>query len=386
MRVLHFAWTFSALTETFIYDPVQAVAGRVETLVVAHLRENAEARPIERLVLAGAYRGRLGTARDLLLAAVARDPTPGMTWVGVRRGLAAAVRSFRPDVIHAHFGDMGVLAAPVARHGGIPLLTSFYGYDASLRLRQPRWPAWYAPLAAGRNRVVVLSSDMARALVGAGLDGAAIAVVPTGKRLSDYRFRERACPPGRLVTVGRLVEKKGHLDAIETVGRLVREGQAVELEIVGEGPLEAALRSRVAALRLGGHVRLAGALDHPATRARMEAADAFLLCSRTAADGDREGVPTVLLEAQALGLPCISTRHAGIPEAIPAGNHWMLAPEGDVEGIAAALRRLRRASPEEIARASQLGLEHVRAHYELGAQVAALLEIYGAMAAASTSR
>ncbi len=381
MRVLHFAWEFSRLTETFIYDVVLETSGRAEVMVAARRRLNEEARPFEPFVLVSPRGGALGKLRDWAGSLLSPDPTLVTSWVGVRRELTALARSFRPDVIHAQYGDVGVVAAPVARQLGIPLVTTFHGYDASEQLQDARRRRWFPALTRDRNRVIVVAAALRRGLEDAGLDGARISVIPNGKDLSAYPFRERRDPPVRFVTVGRIVDKKGHLDALAALARLAAEGHPVELEIVGDGPLEPLVRARIAALGLGGRVHLAGALEHSAARGRMEASDAFLLCSRTAENGDREGLPMVLLEAQALGLPCVSTRHAGIPEGIPAGNHFLLAEERDVDGIAAAIRRLRAASPEEIAAVSRRGLDHVRARHSLRAQGDALMDVYRAAVA-----
>lgn len=381
MRVLHLAWTFSPLTETFVHDLVLETSKRAEVLVVTRRRVNAGARPFDRVEVVGPRGGVPGKLGDWVRSLLSPDPVLVVSWVAARRGLDRAVRTFRPDVIHAQFGDMGVLAAPVARAHGIPLVTTFHGHDASRELRDARRRRWFRALTAGRNRVVAVASPLLRALAEAGLDPAKMSVIHNGKDLSCYPFRARDRRPARLVTAGRLVEKKGHADAIAALARVVAEGHPLELEIVGDGPLAPALKAQVAALGLEGRVRFLGPLDHAATRARMERSDALLLCSRTASCGDREGLPMVLLEAQALGLPCVSTTHSGIPEGIPAENHWLLAPEGDVGGIAAVLRRLREATAEELRAVSLRGLAHVRAHHALERQTARLLELYRAAAA-----
>ncbi len=381
MRVLHLAWTFSPLTETFVYDLVRETSRRAEAMVVTRRRVNAEARPFDRVEVVGPRGGVPGKLVDWARSLLSRDPVLVVSWVAVRRGLDRAVRTFRPDVIHAQFGDMGVLAAPVARAHGVPLVTTFHGHDASRELRDRRRRGWFRALTAGRNRVVAVASPLRTALVEAGLDPARIAVVHNGKDLARYPFRARERPPRRFVTAGRLVEKKGHGDAIAALARLAAEGCPLELEVIGDGPLAPALKAQAAALGLKDRVRFLGPLDHAAARARMEQSDAFLLCSRTASCGDREGLPMVLLEAQALGLPCVSTTHSGIPEGIPAENHALLAPEGDVDAIAAALRRLRQATPDELRAISLRGLAHVRAHHDLERQTARLLALYRAAAA-----
>ena len=383
LRVLHVVQAFSPLTETFLYDLVRETALRGDALVVTQRRVHAASRPFDPVRVIARSAGRVAALRDRILWSLRRDGAPDPQWIGLRRALARVARAYRPDVVHAHFGDQGVLAAPVARTLGVPLLTSFYGYDASQLPRDPRWRRSFRALVAGPNRALVLSRAMMNALASAGLARDRIFVLCTGKRLSDYPFRARDRSPARFVTVGRLVEKKGHLDAVEAFARLVADGSDVSLDIVGQGPMERDIKARIEALQLQGRVRLLGALDHGETARLMSEADAFVLCSRTAANGDQEGVPTVLMEAQALGLPCVSTRHAGIPEVIPEDNHGLLAREGDVAGIAAALRHLKAMSPVEIRATCERGLQHVQAHHDVGRQGSRLADLYHAAATGS---
>jgi glycosyltransferase involved in cell wall biosynthesis len=379
LRVLHVIPAFSPLTETFLYDLVSEVASRTEAMVVTQRRVDAESRPFEPVHVIASGGGRFGAVRDRLVRWFARDAPPA-GWIGLRRALCEVVRAFGPDVVHAHFGDQGVFAAPVAGTLGIPLVTSFYGYDASELPRDPRWRRWYRPLAAGRNRAVVLSHAMRRELASVCLAEERTIVVGTGKRLSEYPYRPPRASPARFLSVGRLVEKKGHADAIEAFGRVAADCADLSLDIVGDGPLSAALQARIDALRLRDRVRLLGPRDHGQTKELMRTADAFILCSRTASSGDREGVPTVLMEAQALGLPCVTTWHAGIPEVIPAANHGLLAPEGDVVAITAAIRRVRATPLADLAAWSARGAEHVREHYDLARQAERLLDVYRAAA------
>jgi colanic acid/amylovoran biosynthesis glycosyltransferase len=108
----------------------------------------------------------------------------------------------------------------------------------------------------------------------------------------------------------------------------------------------------------------------------MHDADAFLLPSRTAPCGDREGTPTVLVEAQAVGLPCVSTHHAGISEMIPRENHDLLAPEGDVETLSNCLFRLANFSADDLMQLAETGRRKVEREFNLSREVESLRDTY----------
>ena len=146
-----------------------------------------------------------------------------------------------------------------------------------------------------------------------------------------------------IVSVGRAVEKKGYPDLIAALGRLPAV-PAWRFVHVGGGPLIAELRELADKAGIADRTEWTGALARPELLARLRAADVFALASRIAGDGDRDGLPNVLLEAQSQGLPCVATRVSAIPELIEDGVTGLLAPPGDPDALAAMLGRLLRDS------------------------------------------
>jgi glycosyltransferase involved in cell wall biosynthesis len=144
-------------------------------------------------------------------------------------------------------------------------------------------------------------------------------------------------PAGYVMFAGRFVEKKGVAYLIEAVRRLEAEGRSVRLVLVGAGPLEAELRRATASLK---HVEFRGWMPNNELRRWMRGALALCVPSVHAADGDAEGLPTVVIEAMAAGTPVIGSDHAGIGEAIDDGHTGFLVPEQDSDALAVALRRL----------------------------------------------
>jgi colanic acid/amylovoran biosynthesis glycosyltransferase len=257
--------------------------------------------------------------------------------------IEAELRAARPALIHAHFGTDGLLVLPLARALGVPLITSLRGYDvtrsdgALLGSGRPIWIRY----VIGKKR---LQRDGALFLaVSDALRQQAIARgYPEARTITHYngvdldRFHPDVTPrePGLVLHVGRLVEKKGTKVLIEALAKVAD----AKLIVIGDGPLRTALERQ--ARELGARVRFLGELPSDEVAQRMRRASVLAAPSLTAADGDAEGLPNVVVEAAASGLPVVGTRHSGIPEAIDDGATGSLVPEGDADALAARLAEL----------------------------------------------
>ena len=148
-------------------------------------------------------------------------------------------------------------------------------------------------------------------------------------------------PHNRLVlAVGRLVEKKGFETLIDAARVLRDGGLEVAVAILGDGPLRRPLEALVERNRLSGTVTLPGWVSPTGLRAWFESAAMLVAPSNRSTDGDMEGLPTVLIEAAALGMPLVGTRHAGIPEIVLDGETGLLVPEREPGALAAAIGAL----------------------------------------------
>lgn len=199
------------------------------------------------------------------------------------------------------------------------------------------------------------------------------------------RFAPDGGPPGAsrtLLCVGRLVEKKGIGDLIEACRLLALRGERVECDIVGDGPLRDELAKRIADAGLADAVRLHGALPQEAVLALMRRAGAMVLPCVVSASGDQDGLPTVLLEALAAGLPAISTRVAGIPEIIEHERSGLLVEPGAPAQLADAIARLI-ASPALSAQLAAGGRERAEQLFDLGRNVSSLRQLFHASIQAS---
>lgn len=164
--------------------------------------------------------------------------------------------------------------------------------------------------------------------------------VYNGLDLERFPWSDPRERPPRIVAVGRLVEKKGFADLVEACAILARRGVPFECEIVGDGPEEPDLRARIARHGLEERVRLLGPRTQVEVLRIVASSAAFAAPCVIGADGNRDGLPTVLLEAMALGAPCVSTDVTGIPEVLHDGATGLMAPQHDPGRLADALRRL----------------------------------------------
>jgi len=166
-----------------------------------------------------------------------------------------------------------------------------------------------------------------------------IDVVPATTRVSKFDSTAGDVP-NRLLTVARLVEKKGIEDSIDAVSRLVEECPDIEYHIVGTGPLEKSLKKRAKQRGVAGHVEFLGNVTDEQLKLELDEASVFVLSCVVAEDGDRDVMPVVLKEAMAMRTPCVSTSVSAIPELITHGEDGLLVEPHDSEMLADGIQTL----------------------------------------------
>ncbi|MGZ5504404.1 MAG: glycosyltransferase family 4 protein [Chthoniobacterales bacterium] len=251
-------------------------------------------------------------------------------YVGVR------LREKKIERVHAHFAGMAARTAW--------WIKEFFEIDFSLTVHAndifaPRDFVIGLTSLFNAAKLIVTVSDfaVAQSQEKFPLDAAKIHRVYNGVDISQFRRAEFKSEPPRIISIGRLIEKKGFPDLIRACQRLKERGREFRCEILGEGPLEELLRGQIRDAALNDCVHLLGPATQREIIARLASANVFVLASVLTSDGDMDNLPTVIMEAMAAGLPVISTALAGIPEMIQPGVNGELVPPGNVEQLASAI-------------------------------------------------
>jgi len=272
-------------------------------------------------------------------------------------GSIIAERFPHDAILHCHFGNIGRigLAARFLSKGSKKLFVTFHAHEMTRQWFLPL-DRYYASLFRSDAKLLPISDHWRSVLIEAGADPQRTEVHHMGVKIRPERNGRPTSNGGavKLVMVGRMVQKKGHIDAVESMIWLKQRGISVECDFIGDGPVFSAIESQIKILGLTDRVRLRGSLPHEETLRLVEAADIFLLPSVTAVDGDMEGIPVSLMEAMAREIPVISTYHSGIPELIEDGVSGLLVPERSPEELAKAIATLA-ADPQLRARLAAAG-------------------------------
>jgi glycosyltransferase involved in cell wall biosynthesis len=393
---------YPRLSETFIAQEIRALEQRGLGIRIVALRQPTDAKrhalhdeiraPVLYLpeylwraplrVWRGWREGRrrpgFAAAWRTFLSDLRRDRTPNR----IRRfGQALVLARELPegvDRLHAHFLHT---PASVTRYAalllGLPWSVSAHAKDiwtipdweAGEKLREAEWAVTCT--ASGRARLEALAPGRTD-LIYHGLETRRF---PT--------FHGHRSGTGIILSVGRAVAKKGYDDLLAALAQLP-PALPWRFIHIGGGALAKRLRRRAAALGIAGRIEWRGARTQDEVLDAYRAADLFVLASRVAADGDRDGLPNVLMEAQSQGLACISTAVAGVLELIEDGSTGLLVPPGDPARLAAAIEALLR-DPVRRAALGAAGEARVRRRFAAEPGFEALARRFGLEEACETA-
>jgi colanic acid/amylovoran biosynthesis glycosyltransferase len=380
ISILHTLSSYLPRTQNWIYPQIVGVPGS-KGLVLAEAIEDRSFFPIggERLAVLPPRWHRLFLNRrgmGLLRRKVFTQ----------RAAREISRRHWRVNVVHAHFGTHGWYSLPLAERLSVPLVTSFYGYDAWKLPVGPRW--WrlrLSDLFRSGSTVLVEGPAMRRRLIEIGCPAERVLVNRLGVDLSGIQFAQKDYSDGlHVLLVGRFTEKKGLVDGLKACRMARSRGAKLNVTIVGDAlPADVAgqgIKTELLTLAndplLAGTVAFTGFVTPTELNRLFSVCNVFLSPSRHADNGDAEGgSPVVLTQAMAAGLLCIGTRHCDIPEVVIHQKTGFLADEKDVAGLAeilwAVAGKLRNHGTMTAA-----GRKHVEQTFDLRDQQTRLAELY----------
>jgi len=226
-------------------------------------------------------------------------------------------------IIHCHFGNLGRigLAATELSAARKTLFVTFHAFEMTTSWFLPL-DRYYRAIFRSDAQLLPISDHWRSTLLNAGADPNKIATHHMGVKVPAIAEMHRRSADRtsalRIIQVGRMVDKKGHLVSVEALAQLKQRRPDIEFtcDFIGGGPLEPRIRARVCELGLTDTIRFLGPMQHEDVLTAVTASDIFLLPSVTAQDGDMEGIPVALMEAMVRNVPVVSTHHSGIPELV----------------------------------------------------------------------
>ncbi len=335
------------------------------------------------ITLSGGWRPYLTKENESIITA----PAGELLRVGIKRVLSGWYPRFytyfltkylqkeKPDVVLAEYGITGVGVMEACRKTNTRLVVHFHGFDASHRPTIEQYQKEYKRLFDIANKIVVVSNDMAEQLIGLGASSSKVINNPYGVETGKFYGANPQQAEKVVLAVGRFTGKKAPHLTIKAFDKVLEKHPDAKLVMIGGGELLASSQKLVDELGMKHAVRMLGVKSPNEVAEWQRKARVFVQHSVVNPEnGDSEGTPNTILEASAAGLPIVSTRHAGIKEAVEHGETGFLVEEGDYERMAEYISILL----EDAALAGKMGQaarHKMMNEYEIELQTKKLLEI-----------
>jgi colanic acid/amylovoran biosynthesis glycosyltransferase len=242
------------------------------------------------------------------------------------------------DIIHCFFGPTGIFGVKLKEICCLKskIVTSFHGYDISRYLNSRGFHS-YNHLFEKGDIFLPVCSFFKKRLIELGCKKNKIIVHRTGIDLQKFKFSKKTSIEGKvisIISIGRLVEKKGFLNGIMAINKVLKKYPDIQYAIYGEGRLKIEILKLIEELNLSNKIKIMGYKNSDEIIKAIRGSDILIAPSMIARDGDCEGIPNALKEAMAVGVPVISTYHGGINELITDKYSGFLVPERDIDSLA----------------------------------------------------
>jgi glycosyltransferase involved in cell wall biosynthesis len=340
MKVLVFNHAFFHISETFIYKQVTGMPADIQIELLGFDIVNEDVFPLHNKK----HKIKRSTNKiDKAIKSIIRRifnhkyNFSAFTYFKVKKLLKRS----RFDLVHAHFGFNALMIYPLLKLLKIPLVVTFHGLDASPQfLNKKKYKSRLKKMLEYASAIIIVSPHMTDTLHLERLQEKTH-LIPCGVDAFEFDKPDKSGHTGsiNILHSGRLVSKKGVPDLISVFSQLSHKYPDIRLGIIGEGS-ELSLCKKIAADARPGSIQFYGKKTHDEVRRIMSDTDIFVLNSRLGNNGDMEGLPVSLLEAMSMKLAVVSTRHAGIPQAITNEADGLLVDEKDNSALLQAIEKL----------------------------------------------
>lgn len=362
---------FLPRSETFVRDHVLHMPRYDVVAVTSQLLPDSLPVPGARVVAPDRPRGLVQ------LETRVRRRTRGTPNAVATPALAAMLRSTGADLVHAHFGTDGAWIMGAARRARLPLVVTFHGYDATVDDQSLSTSSGGALLVAKRDElaryaaaIITVSTFLHDRLLDRGVPEEKIHVIPCGIDTAAWAPAPPAGLGAPVLFVGRLVEKKGVEDLLHAMTAVP---DAPPLFVAGDGPLRPSLEALAA--ELGVRTQFLGVQTSDQVADLMAEAALVAMPSKTARNGDSEGLPVTAIEAASRGRAVVGYRHSGLVDAVASGRTGLLVAEGDVDSLGRGLAQLL-ADHQLRQRLAAAGPAHVEAHFTRQDTLSRVADVY----------
>ena len=261
-----------------------------------------------------------------------------------KKELNKLIAKVKPDIIHCHFGKEALKILDNIENRNIPIVIHFHGYDASSALKRKAYVKKLKEVLSKDNIYpIFVAKYLKKNLEDCNIKIKKEKILHCGINISKFVDLPDINVDKKKFTflqVSSLVEKKGHEYTIIAFDKFLKEQKDKNFELIltGDGSRKVVLEKLVSELNLNDYVKFVGFVNPEEAAELMKKADVFVHHSITASNGDQEGIPTAIMEAMAMNLPILSTRHSGIPELVKNGINGFLVEEKDINDYALKMK------------------------------------------------
>jgi colanic acid/amylovoran biosynthesis glycosyltransferase len=280
------------------------------------------------------------------------------------RILAAYLKKGKYDIVLAEYGTTGIAVMNACERANIPFVVHFHGYDAYKHECLQQYSDSYKLMFKKAAAIIAVSRDMVEQLVSLGAERKKLSYIPSGADTDMFRGAAPGDSEPIFVSVGRFVDKKAHYLTLLAFKKVNERFPQARLIFAGNGPFLGICKEIANAYGLNGSVTFLGSVSHEKIAEIMRMARAFVLHCITPDSGNREGTPNVIMEASAVGLPVVSTKHTGIMDVVVHGETGFLVEERDIDAMADYMLKLIE-NPKLAEKMGQAGRERIKQYFTI---------------------